>query len=89
MSRVEAFTKLVTWLEHKDRFLLNPDFKNCFGDLFCGLETDLTKISRLHDWYRDSHACLIQCPGLVDSCRFDGTGGERSLRSFQPRPKKS
>ncbi|MDK9718669.1 MAG: hypothetical protein OEL57_12305, partial [Trichlorobacter sp.] len=63
----EKISKIIDWLEHKTALNSNEGFKNFFGPLFRGLDTDISKIKRLHSWYLESMAKLLQHPGLIDS----------------------
>lgn len=57
---------IVEWQEHKERFVSNEDYKRAFGALFKGLDTEFSKIRRLHNWYLESLAELLKYPGFVD-----------------------
>jgi len=58
---------IVKWIEHKTQFNSNEEFKNTFGLLFKGLDTDFSKIRRMNDWYVDSQAELLKYPGFIDN----------------------
>ncbi|MFH0793633.1 MAG: DUF4011 domain-containing protein, partial [bacterium] len=65
-QRAEELVRLTSWLESRESFVSDAEFKECFGGLFRGLETDPDKIAQLNDWYLASKASLVECPGLVD-----------------------
>ncbi len=65
-QRADELARLAEWIEASDAFVSNPEFKECFGGLFRGLDTDPEKMARLDDWYRSAKALLVECPGLVD-----------------------
>jgi len=64
--RAQELTALDAWIEARESFVSNPELKECFGELFRGLETDFDKIARLDGWYLASRAALLECPGLID-----------------------
>lgn len=59
--------RIVTWLEHRANFINNGVYKEHFGTLFKGIDTDFAKIRRLHTWYSESQAALIGYPGLIQN----------------------
>ncbi len=61
----QKLSDLVAWLEHRAGFGTNQDFRDWFGTLFEGLETDFAKIRRLHAWYVMSQTELLNHPGLI------------------------
>lgn len=60
-------TDVLKWIERRTTFIEHDDFKEAFGPLFRGLETDFSQIRRLHNWYVSSHAQILNCPGLINS----------------------
>lgn len=62
----EQLNALVAWREHCESFEANREFKDGFGSLFAGLETDFDKIRRLHAWYALGQTELLAHPGLVE-----------------------
>ena len=65
-QRSDELASLVLWIEARDAFTSNSELKECFGGLFCGLDTDPQKIASLNEWYLLSRAALVECPGLTD-----------------------
>ncbi|KAF0221142.1 MAG: superfamily I DNA/RNA [Geobacteraceae bacterium] len=59
-------TSLVCWIEHRTLFISNDEFQKTFGTLFKGLDTDFSKIRRLHNWYIESQAELLKHPGFIE-----------------------
>ena len=62
----KLLTNLISWFDHRVAFLSRPDYREGFGMLFIGLKTDFDKIRRLHSWYVQARAELVQIPGLVE-----------------------
>lgn len=60
-------SKIIDWLECKNSFTNNQEYKDCFGSLFRDVDTDFSKISRLVTWYAKGHQLLLEQPGFVDS----------------------
>lgn len=58
---------IVTWLEQRAAFVANVEFKEVFGLLFKGLDTDFSKIRRLHAWHAESRAEMLKYPGFIES----------------------
>jgi len=63
----EKISNIITWLEHRTALISNEDFKRSFGPLFRGLDTDISKIKRLNNWYMESMAELLKHPGFIDN----------------------
>jgi len=78
-ERAEELGKLLSWVEARDSFVSDPEFKEYFGSLFRGLETDPEKIARLNDWYRSGQAALMRCPGLTEKINLTTIPAERLL----------
>lgn len=57
---------ILEWTAHRDSLINNDEFKEMFGRLFKGIDTDFTKIRRLHAWYLGSHEKMLKHPGLID-----------------------
>ncbi|MDD3813128.1 MAG: DUF4011 domain-containing protein [Desulfocapsaceae bacterium] len=76
-QRMEELACLISWIESRDAFIEDPEFKECFGSLFRGLETDIEKIVRLNDWYLSTHAAFVKCPGLSDKVNLSSIPSER------------
>jgi very-short-patch-repair endonuclease len=62
----EQLTRLLRWLEQRESFIGNGQYKDAFGALFKGPETDFSKIRRLHRWYAESQGELLKHPALAD-----------------------
>jgi len=60
-------SNIVSWIEHRTSFIDNNEFKDIFGQLFKGVDTDFSKIRSLYAWYRESHAEITKHPGLIES----------------------
>lgn len=60
-------SRIVIWIEHRASFIVNKEFIEAFGPLFKGVETDFSKIRRLHSWYIGSLAEILKHPGLLDT----------------------
>lgn len=69
----DELARLAEWIEASDAFISNTEFKEYFGGLFRGLDTDPEKLVRLDDWYRSAKALLVECPGLVDMVDLTAT----------------
>jgi hypothetical protein len=78
---------LVSWMEHRASFIDNDDYKEAFGLLFKGIDTDFSKIGRLHRWYTESHAEMLKHPGLVESVDLSELGSRKvnQLAALAPR----
>lgn len=59
-------TSIVNWLELRDSFETNQEYKDTFGIMFRGTETDFSKITRLYDWYTNSRNELLAHPGFIE-----------------------
>ena len=60
-------SSIVSWIEHRASFIGNNEFKDIFGQLFKGVDTDFSKIRSLYTWYTESHAEMMKHPGLIES----------------------
>ena len=60
-------SNVLRWKKDRLSFIENDDFRETFGTLFKGLETDFSKISRLCRWYADSQAEMLRYPGFIES----------------------
>lgn len=69
-----TMSNLIQWMEQREKFVSDPEFKECIGPLFCGLDTDISKVKKLHSWYKESHQILLEQPGLAE--RIDLTSYE-------------
>ena len=59
-------SRISGWLGHRAAIIANNEFKEALGLFFRGLDTDFVKIRRLHQWYSDSQAELLQHPGFAE-----------------------
>lgn len=64
---------LVNWMIQRFSFINNQEFKDTFGPLFNGIDTDFSNIRRLHSWYMESHAEMLKHPGLIESVNISST----------------
>ncbi len=80
-------SRLISWIEHRASFVDNKDYKETFGPLFKGIDTDFTKIHRLHDWYTESQTELLKHPGVIESVDLSGLDSHkvRQLAALAPR----
>lgn len=76
-QRAEELAKLISWIEAREAFVSDSELKECFGELFRGLNTEPEKITRLNDWYLGSRATLVECPGLTDKVDLSHLPSER------------
>jgi hypothetical protein len=78
---------IVNWLRHRESFIENPAFKETFGLLFKGLETDFSKIRRLCTWYTGSHAEMLQHPGCIEALDLSTVDARKllELANLSPR----
>lgn len=60
-AKLEAILK---WTEEREAFLGNQKFRDAFGPLFDGFETDFSKIQVLYDWFMDSQSEMLKHTGL-------------------------
>ena len=61
-----SVSSIVRWMEHRASFIGNEEFKNTFGPLFRGLDTNFSEIRRLHSWYIESHNEILKYPGFIE-----------------------
>ena len=59
----DILTRIITWEDQRSSFTSNLVFQENFGPLYRGVETDFTKVQRLHDWYITSQSKLRSQPG--------------------------
>lgn len=76
-ARSEELAALASWIDARDTFLADQEYKNAFGGLFRGLETDPDMVALLHGWYQQSKARLAACPGLSDKVNLSSMGADR------------
>jgi len=76
-QRVEELSSLVSWIESRHAFIADSEFRECFGSLFRGLETDIDKITRLNDWYLIARSAFVKSPGLSDKVDLSAIPSER------------
>ncbi len=76
-QRADELAGLVSWRDAREAFVADAEFKECFGGLFRGLETDVSKISRLNDWYLAGRTILVECPGLTEKIDLTSIPGYR------------
>lgn len=63
-ARAEELSKLLDWIKSRESFLANSEYKEVFGGLMRGLETNTTPIRALFDWLTTSRIKLVQCNQL-------------------------
>lgn len=76
-QRMEELASLISWIESRQAFIAEPEFKECFGSLFRGLATDIGKIIHLNDWYLSARAAFVKCPGLSGKVDLSSISSER------------
>lgn len=78
---------IVSWIEHRAAFVADKGFKEAFGTLFKGIETDFSNIYRLHNWYVESHAKMLKCPGSIYSVDLSSLDSRKinQLAALRPR----
>lgn len=76
-KRADELARLISWIEAREAFLSDHELKECFGGLFCGLETDPDRIGSLQEWYLTARAALVECPGLTNRVDLTGIPSER------------
>lgn len=57
LDNLEAFQK---YKKHLSQFLTSTEYKNTFGDLFLGKETDFSKLQTLIEWYSTSKRLMFE-----------------------------
>lgn len=55
----EQFAAALSWRAAHREFSTNEQFKSVLGDLFRGMDTDFSKVRRLHEWVRTGNASLM------------------------------
>lgn len=55
---------ILRWIEEREAFLGNQKFRDAFGPLFDGFDTDFSKIQALYDWFMDSQSEILKHSGL-------------------------
>jgi transcription elongation GreA/GreB family factor len=80
-------SSLVGWIEHRTSFISNEEFKRTFGSLFNGLDTDFSKIRRLHEWYTESQSELLNHPGFIEQIDLTSLNSQTisQLAALSPR----
>jgi transcription elongation GreA/GreB family factor/very-short-patch-repair endonuclease len=63
-ARAEELSRLLGWIKSRDDFLASTEYKEVFGGLMRGLETNTTPIRMLLDWLTTSRNKLAQCNHL-------------------------
>ncbi len=76
-QRAEELAALAAWIGARDAFVANAEFRECFGGLFRGLETDPGRMETLNDWYLSSRATIAECPGLAEQFDLTAVPAER------------
>ncbi|NLT22020.1 MAG: DUF4011 domain-containing protein [Syntrophorhabdus sp.] len=61
-----VISNIIRWVEHRENLVSDPEFRECIGPLFCGLETNISKVRALRDWYKESHQILLEQPSLTE-----------------------
>ena len=59
VQAAEVCQRLADWSDHRVAFLGSAHYRNYFGDLFTGLDTDFTALATLRDWYRQGQRGLL------------------------------
>lgn len=80
MDYETQLSNIISWIRHRTSLVENREFKETFGLLFKGLETDISKIRRLCNWYADSHAEMLRYPGLIESVDLSTIDARRILQ---------
>ncbi len=70
-QRADELAALAAWIDAKDAFVSNIEYRECFGGVFRGLDTDTARMDKLNEWYVSSRFSMAECPGLAE--RFDLT----------------
>ncbi|GFO60499.1 hypothetical protein GMST_28240 [Geomonas silvestris] len=80
-SEYEAqLSSIVRWQEDCAAFVENSDFKETFGPLFTGMNSDFGKVRRLHRWYSESQGEMLRYPGLLESCDLSALDSRKILQ---------
>jgi len=58
--------RVVEWVEHRNGFVNNAEYREWFGELFEGENTDFEKIEGLSSWYQASLTTLIAAGTLAE-----------------------
>lgn len=86
-ARAEELSKLLAWITSREQFLANTEYREVFGGLMRGLETNTSPIRTLLDWLTTSHQKLSHCHQLssyIDLLTID-INLLRSLTANAPR----
>jgi transcription elongation GreA/GreB family factor len=78
-QRADELARLLAWHEAKESFNSDSELKDWFGPLFCGLDTDVSKIESLATWYSASRTSMLKCPGLVGKVNLTTVAADRIL----------
>src|SRR5262249_47900989 len=78
---------IISWIKHRESFVENSEFKETFGPLFKGLETDFSKIRRLCSWYAESHAEMLRHPGFIESVDLSSVDAHKILQVARLSPR--
>ena len=73
-------SNIISWIRHRASLVENSEFKEIFGFLFKGLETDFSKIRRLCNWYTESQAEMLQYPGFIESVDLSAIDARKILQ---------
>jgi hypothetical protein len=60
-ARAEELSKLLDWIRSRENFLVDTEYKEVFGGLMRGLETNTSSIRTLLDWLSVSRHKMAQC----------------------------
>lgn len=63
---IDGLSRLLTWIDRSEGFGRDEAFRESMGPLFKGLDTDVSKVRRLHTWYAESLTVMARVPGLMD-----------------------
>ncbi|MDO9110097.1 MAG: hypothetical protein Q7U40_05535 [Desulfatirhabdiaceae bacterium] len=80
-------SSLVSWMEHHASFTCNDEFKDAFGPLFRGVDTDFSKIRCRHTWYIESHNEILKHPGFIETIDLSSLDSNKiyQLAALSPR----
>jgi transcription elongation GreA/GreB family factor len=76
-QRAKELSALAAWMDARNAFKADAEYRECFGALFRGLETDPERIARINDWYLLSRATMAMCPGLAEGFDLTNVSAER------------
>jgi transcription elongation GreA/GreB family factor len=80
-QRAEELSRLIAWMDERDRLSTDDECSSCFGDLFWGLKTDVGKLSCLDEWYLRSRTAIAECPGLGTKLNLTTVPADRLMET--------